>query len=86
MIAPKLSDEDLAIVCCPDDPAKGAQFVAKLTPKARSTIEALEDLYQRIRLYEAGLGAKPLDARVCGPNEIREGRGPRQQRKKKPRR
>jgi hypothetical protein len=77
-----VTDAELAEVCCPSDPAKGLRFVAALTPEKRALLERMEDVYQRMRLYEEGLGPKPTDVRICGVNEIREGRGPKQRRRK----
>lgn len=79
---PTFTDEQLALAICPTDPAKGMKALSNMSAKERATLVALEDLYLRIKLYENGLGPKPMDAFVCGVNEIREGRGPKQRSRK----
>lgn len=77
MATASFTDEQLALVICPNDPARGAKALAGMNASERAMLVAMEDLYLRIRLYEEGLGPKPMDAIVCGPNEIRDGRGPK---------
>lgn len=77
MGAPAFSDEHLASAICPDDPARGMIALGNMSAKERASLVMLEDLYLSIKLYEDGLGPKPTDAIVCGPNEIRDGRGPK---------
>jgi len=78
-----VTDEEMGIFLAPDEPPElRAKLVASLNADQRNLFEHMNKLCADIFLWENGLGPKPTNAILCGPNEIREGRGPRARRRK----
>ncbi len=75
-----MTDRELAEFICPNDVEKGLRAVPNISASERAVFEQMDRLLTDVSLWDAGLGPKPTYARICGPREIREGRGPRRPR------
>lgn len=66
-----MTDEQLAVELCPDNPCLGLICVATFTPAKRAAMVGLIEVADELNLWTAGLGPKPSGVIACGPKQIR---------------